>query len=537
MTQGVLYKRYEKLSSERSQFLEDAYKSSELTIQFLLPRLGEGKGQNSPPSIIKQHQSIGAMGVNNISNKLLLALFPPNQSFFKLGIDDFTALELAGDDQARSKIEEGFSAVERTATDFTERSGLRPPFEEALKHLIVTGNILINRTKTGGLEIFHMDQYVLSRDPDGKVREIVIDEKFTFASLPDRVKDIMRAEGKEPAEFNEQGEPNDNYLSMYTQVRKINDKIWKVTQEVEGIPIPTQGPNTFKDEKNPWFALRFHAIKGSSWGRGYIHNFLGDLDTLEQLWKSLTHGAKAMAFLLFMIRPGSTIRPKDIIEKVNGGFVSANPDDVGVLQSQKAGDYTTVLNAIDRITGRLSKALLMDESITRAAERVTATEIRVLAQRLEESLGGFYSILTQDFQLPYLQLTLDHMIKTKQIPNLPKGVVKPIIITGLDALGRNSEAERLSQFTQELQAAMGPELVGQILNPLDMAKRLGAARGIDTKGLIKSQEDMDAEKQQAQQQAQAEAVGPAAAGLAGKIAPTEVGQEVLSNMVDGQGQQ
>ena len=527
MSSEIIKKRYSQLQEDRSPFLEDAYKCSELTIQFLLPLQGSEKNRGTP-TLKKQHQSIGAMGVNNIANKLLLTLFPPNQPFFKLAIDDFTALDLAGDPEARSKIEQGFSAVERTATDFVERSGIRPPFEEALKHLIVTGNILIHRAKGGGIEIFHMDQYVVLRDPNGKTREIVLEEEHVWEGLPEDVQKLMIAEGYNPKNINEAGERDGNeLLSMFTRIRKINTKMWQVTQEIEGIQVPVEGPNTFKDADNPWFALRFHAIKGSSWGRGYISNFLGDLDTLEQLWKSLTHGAKAMAFLLFMIRPGATIRPKDIIEKVNGGFVVGTEADVTVLNSGgKGNDFATVLNSIDRLTKRLAKALLMDESITRDAERVTAEEIRRLANALEESLGGFYSILTQDFQVPYLDGTLKELVKTKQIPPLPKEI-KLLIITGLDALGRSSEADRLIQFSQELQAAVGPEAAAGLINGLDMARRIGAARGIDTKGLIKSEEQMAQEQEQAQQQAtQEQALGPTI-NAAGKMA-ADMGPEGLA---------
>lgn len=498
---GIIQQRYEKLAIERSPFLEDAYRASELTIQFLLPRNSYHKGK-VVQRLKKQHQSVGAMGVNNISNKLLLTLFPPNQPFFKMGIDDFTAQELTDDDTLRSNVEQGFSAVERATTDFVERSGIRPPFEEALKHLIVPGNILINRTKSGGLEIFHMDQYVLSRDPDGKVREIVIDEHHTFESLPEEVQAMLKLNGKAP-----NVEEDDDILSMYTRIKKIDSKTWQVTQEIQGLTVPVDGPNTFKDEDNPWFALRFHAIKGSAWGRGYIHNFLGDLDALEQESKSIQHGAKMMAFMLFLIKPNSTLTPKDIIKAPNGGFKSGNVDDVGVLQADKNRDFTFVSNHIETLVRRLAKGFLMDESITRNAERVTAEEIRILAQKLEESLGGFYSILTQDFQVPYLRLTLKHLRKIGKIPELPEDVVKPIIITGLDALGRNSEADRLRTFGQELASVLGPEVAGNILKPLDMARRLAAARGIDSKGLIKEQSELDQQTQNANSQALAEKLG------------------------------
>lgn len=524
---GLLQERYEHLATSRSPYLEDAYRASELTVQFLLRRNGNAKNKSNV-TLKKQHQSIGSMGVNNLANKLVITLLPPNQPFFKLSIDDFTSMEIAGDAKLRSMIELSFAAVENASTEKIEQSGIRPTLEELLKHLITCGNVLVNRLPKGGLELFHMDQYVVSRDPDGMTREIVIEEYHTWRSLPKEAQEILVSAGKAPKKGRE-----DDYISMYTRILKLNDKMWEVTQEVMAEDIPIKGAKNFSDENNPWFALRFHKIKGSDWGYGYVHNFLGDLDTLEQLEKSFGHAAKMMAFLLFMIRPGATITPKQIIEKINGGFISGNEGDVTVLQANKGGDLQVVLEKIDRTAKRLAKAFLMDEAIVRDAERVTAEEIRLLAQRLEESMGGFYSIFSQEFQVPYLRLTLDDHMRRKIIPALPKEVIKPTIITGLDALGRNSEAERLRLFVGELSDTLGPDAAMTIINPLDYARRLGAARGIDIKGLVKDQGTLDKEKQQAQQQqALQQATGPLI-NQAGKVLTSEEGMNNASAMAQG----
>ena len=521
---GFNQERYEQLATNRSVYLEDAYRASELTIQFLLQRNANDKKKNHN-TLKKQHQSIGSMGVNNLANKLVLTLLPPNQPFFKLSIDDFTAMELASDKNARSLIEQSFAAVENASTERIEQSGIRPPLEEALKHLIVCGNILVNRLPKGGLELFHMDQYVVNRDPDGKTREIVIEEYYTWRSLPDKAKAILVAANKETKKGKE-----DETIPMYTRILKISESMWQLVQEVKAEIVTEQ---KFSDEKNPWFALRFHSIKGSDWGRGYVHNFLGDLDTLEQLEKSFGHAAKMMAFILFLVRPGATVTPQQIIEKINGGFISANEGDVTVLQANKGGDLQVVLEKIDRTTKRLSKAFLMDEAIVRDAERVTAEEIRLLAQKLEESMGGFYSIFSQEFQVKFLQLTLDDFIKRGIIPPLPKQIVKPIIITGMDALGRNSEAERLRLFVGELTETLGEQVTAQIVNPLDYARRLGAARGVDIKGLVKTKDEMDADVQQSNQQQMVDkATGPMI-NQVGKVLTSEEGMANAGAAVQG----
>jgi 23S rRNA pseudoU1915 N3-methylase RlmH len=49
---------------------------------------------------------------------------------------------------------------------------------------------------------------------------------------------------------------------------------------------------------------------------------------------------------------------------------------------------------------------------------------------------------------------------------------------------------------------MGPEIIGQFLDPSEYIKRLAAAQGIDVLNLVKSAETMEQEKQEQMQQMQ-----------------------------------
>jgi len=71
---------------------------------------------------------------------------------------------------------------------------------------------------------------------------------------------------------------------------------------------------------------------------------------------------------------------------------------------------------------------------------------------LEDALGGIYSILTQELQLPLIRL----LMSSNKI-NLPKDLVEPIIVTGVEALGRGHDFNKLVQFAQTLQGLLGPE--------------------------------------------------------------------------------
>ena len=135
-----------------------------------------------------------------------------------------------------------------------------------------------------------------------------------------------------------------------------------------------------------------------------------------------------------------------------------------------------------RITERLSFAFLLNSSVQRNAERVTAEEVRYMAQELETALGGVYSILSQEFQLPLVRLLLARLESDGKMPKMPKDSIKPQIVTGLEALGRGQDLTKLAQFLTYLQP-LGPQVISQNLNVDDYIDRLGASLGIG--GLVK----------------------------------------------------
>ena len=168
-------------------------------------------------------------------------------------------------------------------------------------------------------------------------------------------------------------------------------------------------------------------------------------------------------------------------------------------------------------------AFLLNSAVQRNAERVTAEEVRYMAQELETALGGVYSILSQEFQLPLVKLLLARLERTGKMPKMPKDAVKPQIVTGIEALGRGQDLNKLSQFLQMLQP-LGPQIIAQNLNVDDYIDRLGASLGIDTGGLVKTLEQK-AQEQQAVQMAQEQALTQQTMGkMAERAAPEIVGQ-------------
>jgi len=499
-------KQYDNLTADRESFLSRARSCAELTIPTLMPH----DGHNNSTQFTTPFQSVGARGVNNLASKLLMTLLPPNQSFFRLTIDDFDLTELGGD--ARGKAEEALARIERSATQEVESKAIRVPTFEALKQLIVSGNVLVHMPPKSGMKVFRLDRYVVQRDTMGNLLKIIVKETVSYDTLPPNVLEALM----ENPEY--QADTNKKECDLFTCIRREGKK-FVVHQEVHDIIIPsTKG--TYTEDKLPWMALRFIAIDGNDYGRSFVEEVHGDLKSLESLTGAIVEGSAASAKLLFMVRPNGTTKARSIADAPNGAIISGAAEDVTTLQAQKFNDFRVAQETMNTISERLAYSFLLNSSVQRNAERVTAEEVRYMAQELETALGGIYSVLSQEFQVPLVNLLLGKMQKEGKMPKFPKDTLKPQIVTGLEALGRGQDLNKLNQFLSMLQP-LGPEVIQSELNISDYLDRLGASLGIDTQGLVKSDEQKQQEAQQQQEMMQQQqmmqmaekGVGPAVKGM------------------------
>jgi len=501
--------RYAHLMTTRESYLRRARDASKLTIPSLIPP----EGHSESTVYDTPYQAIGARGVNNLASKLLMALLPPNSPFFRLTIDDFDILEVAGP-EARGQVEEALARIERTGMSEIEALALRVPTFELLKHLIIGGNGLLYMPKKGDVKFFRLDRYVVKRDYMGNVLEIITKESVSPMMLPKQAQEII----------NNDGDAAKN-IDLYTCVKRT-DKGWYIHQEVMGEVIEgTTG--TYPKDKNPFIPLRLNRIDGEDYGRGYVEEYLGDLKSLEALTQAIVEGSAASAKVLFMVAPNGTTKARVLAESPNGAIVQGNAQDVSTLQVNKFNDFRVALETINTITERLSFSFLLNSSVQRNAERVTAEEVRYAAQELESALGGVYSIMSQEFQLPLVKLLLSRLETAGKMPKMPKDTVKPQIVTGIEALGRGQDLNKLAQMLQYLQP-LGPEVLQKYMNVGDYIDRLAASLGIDTGGLIKNEEQMQQEQEAQEQQMMQQQV----MGMAEKVAP-----QVAKGMADASPQQ
>lgn len=481
--------RYDRLSSNRSQFLNSARQASDLTLPYLIR--DDESATKTNLRLPQPWQSTGAKGVVTLASKLMLALLPPQTSFFKLQVNDINLPEELGP-QIRSELDLSFAKIERTIMESISESGDRVVVHQALKHLVVAGNALIFMGKEG-LKLYPLNRYVVDRDGNGNVIEIVTKETISKKLVKNFYPDFKQEDVVDDTSM-----PNDECV-IYTHVTRDNNR-WVWHQELDGQILP-KSLGKAPIDANPWLVLRFNHVDGEVYGRGRVEEFLGDLKSLEALSQAIVEGSAAAAKVVFTVSPSSTTKPQTLAKAGNGAIIQGRPDDIGVVQVGKTADFSTAYQMIGSLTQRLNEAFLILN--VRDSERTTAEEVRMTQLELEQQLGGLFSLLTVEFLIPYLNRKLNVAQKTGEIPRLPKGgVVRPTIVAGINALGRGQDRESLAQFLTVLAQTLGPEAIGQFVNPDEVIKRLAAASGIDVLNLVKSMEEKQAEQQQqmAQQQ-------------------------------------
>ena len=201
---------------------------------------------------------------------------------------------------------------------------------------------------------------------------------------------------------------------------------------------------------------------------------------------------------------------------------------------EKSGDFTVAKNVSDTIEARLSYAFMLNSAVQRTGERVTAEEIRYVASELEDTLGGVYSILSQELQLPLVRVLLKQLQATQQIPELPKEAVEPTISTGLEAIGRGQDLDKLERCIAAWSALKALE-GDDDLNLSNLKLRIANAIGLDTAGMLLTQEQKDA--LMAQQGARIATQQGAAALGQGMAAQATASPEAMAAAADSVGMQ
>jgi len=508
----MIKEAYDRLTSSREGFLEQARSQSEITIPSLIPPDGQSEDFSH---LYQPYQSVGAFGVNALSNKLTGALYPPTEPFFKLVIKPGTDEEKALTSDQLNELDMKMSEIEQLIIGQFAKRGDRAAITETMKHLVVGGNALLHigeeRSRT-----YSLDRYVAVRDGNGSLLKVITKDVFSYETFKESHPELESIH--EAHRGNRAYDPKS--IEVYTEMCRLDNK-WVVREEAAGKLIG-KSLRSYPLDKPPYIALRYNRIDGQSYGRGYVENLFGDLRSLESLSKSLVEGAAISARIVHLVDPNGFLGIEAFERALNGDVLPGQPGNVSTVGVDKSPDLAVAANEVARIEARLNQAFMLAAAGQRDAERVTATEIRSLAAEVEQVLGGAYAILAEEFQRPFIMRLMDVLQKDGLIPEFKEGLIDVSIVTGVSAIGRGIDRDRLTQFFTALYNTFGAELIAKYINVPGAIAKLSASFGISLVGLIKTPEEIAQEEQLAQQAALAQTLGPSAIQAAGKVTQTQL---------------
>lgn len=422
--------RYKELAVDREPYLLRARACAALTQPAVCPPLGQ-----SPANVLPQtYSSFGSRGVSNLGSKLMMALLPPGDSSFNLNVS-VEVLMQEGVLSPPPEIIKGLAQCEKLMNTKIEALGWRRATFISLVHLIVNGNVVEYIQPDGRIKLFRLDQFVCVRDWSGTVLEIITAETMRVRALPEELKTLPDNKDESAT------------VTLFTRFERLSDTQYAVSQNLDTHVVKAR---MVHDGLMPANALAWELVPGETYGRSHVEANYADLLGLDNTAQQLRESGAVAARNLIFVAPnaaGGNLR-KRIAEARNGAVLSgrggANGDvhpfqfensvQMQVMQAEKA----------DLIRG-LSEAFLMTGGLRRDAERVTAYELQMLAQEIEASLGGTYSLLGVEMLGWRMQKLLAQMKAKRELPDLGNGV-DITITTGLEALGKDAKVKRVRNF-------------------------------------------------------------------------------------------
>lgn len=493
-TRVDLESRRTSLSSDRETFLSRSEDYARMTLPYLLPLNGAGsqgvvsdRGEDA-----NQHgfDSVGSQLTNSLSNRLALTLFPPQSSFFRMDFSEDMAAELEEQGYKLTELAQIVSVGETRAMKVFAARNCRVAVGNAMKHLIVAGNvsIFIPPEKDKPVQAIPLNRYFTKRDRSGFLIEYMQEDYKMYNTLSEDIKNILKA--------HKQYKETDN-LKLLTWAYWYEDK-YHIIQTIENFLI--EDVKTVDKSDLPWICLMWNHAYGEDYGRGLVEDNVGDFYVMEFLSEARATGAAIMADIKYLIKQGSTIDMDELIGTPSGECLYGDLDDIGILQLQKYADYTPITAILSEYEQRLGKAFLVNSAQRRDAERVTAYELRLDAQELETSLGGVYSLLASTFQAPLAY----YLFKEIDFP-LDSTKLEPMILTGLEALGRGSDLQKIIQYSEMMALpASWAKPLQERLKWMDYSDSVLASLSLEAPWLMSDEEF--AEKQSAEAEAQSNAV-------------------------------
>jgi hypothetical protein len=364
--------------------------------------------------------------------------------------------------------------------------------------MVSVSPVVVEKVEGKGIKWHNLRNFTVKLNDMGEPLQICVKQTLNKNNLP---KDIVL-----------DSDDDSEDIELYTLSNWADEK-WTVTTSI-GSEI--QGSEkTYKEDELPYVYLGWIRSPNDEYHRPYAEQYQGILEDYADMNKVSVDGAMISSKVIPLVNPLGTTRKSDLAKAKNGEPIDGREEDIGSFKVNKNYDFQNGTAEKNVLMQQIDEAFL--KRVQRQAERVTAEEIRQDASELEKNLVGMYSIMSKKFnKWLILQIMKELGIKFESID--------VNVITGLDALGKNIEAQQLDGFVNRMVTL---ELKHWLKEP-ELINRYASMDGIDMEGLIKTPKEVETElaaQQQAQQQAEMASAMAQTGGAAAGQAAADQGQQ------------
>lgn len=496
----TLEQKWKQLDQRRRGKLNRARELASLTIPSLLP--DEGLAQDAELPV--PYNSLPAEGTNALASRITSIMLPINGTP-PVELMPMEDLEFQPTNNAEAITL--LRRIERIAYDQLKPTNFRASVVEMMMHLLIIGDVLLEELDDMEFRLYRLDQYVVRRDRQGRWREVIVREEVDPYLLPDNMKalldeSVVEAAGKSPSK------PKQHYLFTRWWRDDAEDEI-QVGRELNG-KIVTEDED-FQDsfQVSPIFPMRWFSITGEDYGRSLAEDMVGDLRMLDILTKALHDGSIMSTDFRWLVDPAGLTEITDWNNSESGDAIPGREQDINAKTADGMAQVQAAQMIVSGLERKIARRMLMNSALQRDAERVTLGEIRILAQDLEQGLGGSLAMFGSEVIAGVFMRTLDIMTQKEQLPsdmmNFLIGDEKELTVkarAGLEALNKEAETERIMQLFEVTRNL--PEQAQRVPKWGELLRRLINNIGLDAEAATYSEEELMAQQQAEQQQMMAQ---------------------------------
>lgn len=498
--QRSIESQWDVMDTDRAAALRRKRQHSEITIPSLLPRAGKAQNQELPVP----YNGLTSEGVNALAARLVSVVLPVGSlPVFEIFIDQ----QFVPQGKDTTELDTVMRRAEAAVMNRLYLTNLRPQLFLLFKHLICIGDVLMVMLPNLDIRLHRFDEYVTKRTTEGTWREIIIRQMIDPELQEQSIRDI-------PANPQRRGSAGNPQSSSARKFEAIYDRL---TRDGEDLPVgfSREFRGSLFDENKEFevtahMPLRWNAISGEDYGSSLVEDAFGDIRSLDGVSAGLIDGVALNSEYRWGVNPAGLTEIEDLRQSTNGDWVPAVDGDVFPMNFQHAAQVEATLKAVQHREQRLGRRFLMNSAAQPTGERVTARQVTIIAQELEQALGGVLSMVNRDIMIPLIKRSI-WVLSQEESDVFPKefgefikdrdSILKLRIRTGLELLQREAEQEKLDVLLERV--ARLPEQAQSVFIWPGIARRIVTNIGLEPEGIVKSDEQVEAEKQAEIQQQQA----------------------------------